>query len=93
MYNRFNLRKKNLKDQARSGAPITKSTKVNIERIRTLIEEIPNISIHEIEAETSLSYGTIQNILTNKLKMRKLTSRWAPPPINRSPENRKGQLL
>lgn len=77
-YNRFNLRKKNLKDQARSGAPITKSTKVNIERIRTLIEEIPNISIHEIEAETSLSYGTIQNILTNKLKMRKLTSRWAP---------------
>jgi histone-lysine N-methyltransferase SETMAR len=67
-----------LKDQHRPGRPITETTPVNIERVRAVIENDPWCSYDEIEAETSLSRGTIHTIIHMHLKMRKLTSRWVP---------------
>ena len=67
-----------MRDLHRSGAPITECTSANIQTVKGLIKTIPNITYDEIEAETNLSRGTIQKIISEKLKMKKLTSRWIP---------------
>ena len=77
-YARFSRGKNNLGDLHRSGAPITECTSANIQTVKGLIKTIPNITYDEIEAETNLSRGTIQKIISEKLKMKKLTSRWIP---------------
>lgn len=75
-FNKFRRGVEDLKDQHRPGRPITETTPVNIERVRAVIENDPWCSYDEIEAETSLSRGTIHTIIHMHLKMRKLTSRW-----------------
>lgn len=77
-FNKFKGGVEDLKDQNRPGRPITETTPVNIERVRTVIESDPWCTFDEIEAETSLSRGTIQSIIHDHLKLRKLTSRWVP---------------
>jgi [histone H3]-lysine36 N-dimethyltransferase SETMAR len=77
-FNKFKRGVEDLKDQLRPGRPITETIKVNIERVRAVIENDPWCSYDEIEAETSLSRGTIHTIIHDHLKMRKLTSRWVP---------------
>lgn len=67
-----------LKDKPRSGRPITGITKENIRRVNDVIEDDPWCSYDEIEAETSLSRGTIFNIIHDHLKLKKVTSRWVP---------------
>lgn len=75
---RFKNENECLQDIQRFGRPITETNTVNIERVRLLVEENPRISIHFIEAETGLSYGTIGRILHHHLNLRKLSSRWVP---------------
>jgi [histone H3]-lysine36 N-dimethyltransferase SETMAR len=77
-FNKFKGGFNDLKDKHREGRPITGTTLVNIERVRVVIENDPWCSFDEIEAETSLSRGTIHTIIHEHLKMRKLTSRWVP---------------
>ncbi len=67
-----------LKDETRPGRPITKTTPDNIEIVRQLVEEDPYIKYDQIEAETSLSQGSIHTILHEHLELRKITSRWVP---------------
>ena len=69
---------KSLEDKTRQGRPITKTSPDNIEAVRHLVEEDPHITYDEIEAETSLSRGSIHTILHEHLKLRKITSRWVP---------------
>ena len=68
----------NLKDRERSGRPITATIDSNIELVRNVIEDNPYITYDEIEAQTSLSRGTIQKIIHDNLKLRKITSRFVP---------------
>ena len=51
---------------------------MNIDKVDQLIEENPYISYDEIQAETSISRGTIFTIIHDQLKLRKITSRWVP---------------
>ena len=67
-----------LEDKPRSGRPITETTIDNIDRVRVLIEEDPWCTYDEIEAQTSLSRGTIHTIIHDHLKKKKVTSRWVP---------------
>ena len=67
-----------VEDDPRCGRPITSLTPINIELVRQAVEENPHITYIEIEAETSLSRGTIERILQDSLKLRKVTSRWIP---------------
>ena len=61
-----------VKDQHRIGRPITETNKSNIERVKSIIEQDPFSTYDDIEALTSLSRGTIQTIISDHLKLRKL---------------------
>lgn len=67
-----------IEDQPRSGRPVTGPTEANIEKVRRVIDEDPHSTYDEIEEETSLSRGTIQTIIHDHLKLKKITSRWVP---------------
>jgi len=79
-----------LEDQPRSGRPITEVIQPNIDKIDQLIEENPWITYDEIEALSSLSRGTIQTIIHDCLKLKKITSRWVPHEL--SEKNRKDRV-
>jgi len=77
-FKKYKQGSEDINDKPRQGRPITETTPVNIDKVRAVIENDPWCSYDEIEAETSLSRGTIQTIIHEHLKMRKLTSRWVP---------------
>jgi transposase len=79
--------RESLEDDPRSGAPVTKSTKSNIQRVEMLIEENPHITYEILQEETELSYGTLFSIIKNQLGFSKKASRWIPHHL--TPENKK----
>jgi histone-lysine N-methyltransferase SETMAR len=74
----FREGREDLEDDPRSGRPKTTLTKSNIDLVRRLIEANPHISYDQIEAATSINRFSINQIVHDHLKMRKLTSRWIP---------------
>ena len=68
--------RESIKDDPRSGRPITRVTQDNIEAIRKIIMEDPHSTYNEIEAYTSFSYDTIFSIIHGYLKLRKVVARW-----------------
>ena len=89
-FNKFRNGNENLEDKHRSGRPITETTPTNIDRIRKVIDNNPWSTYDDIEAETLLSRGTIQTIIHDHLKLKKITSRWVPHQL--SEENRKERV-
>ena len=67
-----------LEDDPRSGRPRTTLTRTNIQLVRQLIEDNPHISYDEIEAATSINQFSINQIIHDHLKMKKMSSRWIP---------------
>jgi histone-lysine N-methyltransferase SETMAR len=67
-----------IEDKARPGRPITETTTENIEQVRLLIDDDPCITIEGIQEQTDLSYGTVQRIISDHLKLRKITARYIP---------------
>ena len=65
-------------DDERIGRPITMTTQANIEMVCTVIDANPFSTYDDIQAETSLCHGTINHIMHDCLKMRKITARWVP---------------
>lgn len=76
--NEFKEGRESVEDRERIGRPVTESTKVNIDRVQAIIKENPHATYDQIEVETDLSRGTIQDIIHDLLKLRKVTSRWVP---------------
>lgn len=67
-----------VKDDPRSGRPVTSFTKANIDRVRELVEADPHTTYERLEAETQLNTFTLHQILHQALSLRKVTSRWVP---------------
>jgi histone-lysine N-methyltransferase SETMAR len=67
-----------IEDEARPGRPMTETTTENIEQVRLLIDDNPYITIEDIQEQTDLSHGTVQRIITDHLKLRKITARYIP---------------
>ncbi|CAF4601646.1 unnamed protein product, partial [Rotaria sp. Silwood2] len=59
-----------LDNDPRIGRSVTEATDKNIEVIRALIDENPHISIRYIAFETGLSYGNINRIIHDELKLK-----------------------
>ena len=74
----FREGREDVHDDPRSGRPVSEMTAENIELVRQAINNDPHSTYDEIMAETYLSYGTIERIIHDCLKLRKLTSRWVP---------------
>ncbi|CAM4982674.1 unnamed protein product [Rotaria socialis] len=67
-----------VEDEPRPGRPVTETTSDNIENVRHLIDNDPYLTIDEIQVETGLSHGTTQRIVSDHLKLKKITARWIP---------------
>ena len=53
------------KDRPRAAITLLKSK--NVEIVRQFIDDNPHISLHQLEAQTLMSYGTIERIIHNNL--------------------------
>jgi len=67
-----------IEDKARPGRPITETTTEHIEQVRLLIDDDPCITIEDIQGQTGFSFGTVQRIIGDHLKLRKITARYIP---------------
>lgn len=79
---RFKDGSDDIEDEERPGRPITATTPSDIKAIADLIESNPYINFEEMEAETSISRGSIFTIIHDHLKFRKVISRWVPHLLN-----------
>jgi histone-lysine N-methyltransferase SETMAR len=70
--------RQSLEDDPRPGRPITALTLQNISLVKQLIDQDPHSTYDEIEAHLSICQGTINRILHDCLKLRKVASRWIP---------------
>ena len=75
---RFREGREDVNDDLRSGRPLSELTDENIELVRQVITNDPHSTYADIIAETFLSHGTIERIIHDHLKLRKVTSRWVP---------------
>ena len=73
--NHFKRKVGDLKDNHRIGRPITETIRTKIERFWDVIENNSLWTYDEIEAETTLSHGTLEEIIHEDLKMKKLAFR------------------
>ena len=73
--NQLKREEADLKDNHRIGRPITETIHANIERFRVVIENDSLWTYDEIEAETTLSRGALEEIIHEDLKMKKLAFR------------------
>lgn len=78
----FREGREEMEDEGRPGRPITETTAENIEQVRLLIDDNPYITIEEVQVQTDLSYGTVQRIISDHLKLRKLTARYVSKLLN-----------
>ena len=60
------------------GRPATASTEVNVNTIQALILEDRFLSCRQIAAIMNISKSSVINILSDKLKMRRVSSCWVP---------------
>ncbi|CAF1092325.1 unnamed protein product [Rotaria sp. Silwood1] len=78
----FHEGRENINDDSQFGRPISKLTDVNIELVRQVINNDPHSTYNDIIAKTALSRGTIERIIHDYLKMRKVKSCWVPHQLN-----------
>jgi len=65
-------------DDERSGRPVSSSTPEMIERVRQIIREDCRRTIDEVSMLVGISHGTCHKILTERLKMRRVASKFVP---------------
>ena len=76
MINVFYNERNRIEDLHRIGRPITDLTNENISKVRQVIDNDPWSTYDDIIAEISLSHGTINRIINDHLRLKKVTSRW-----------------
>ena len=67
-----------VEDEDRSGHPSTSKTQENVERIKEIIRSNRRLSIREISEDLNISYGSVQNILSTDLNMRRVSAKFVP---------------
>ena len=86
----FKAGRDEIEDKPRSGRPITELTEANISLVEQLIGNDKRISYSDLEELTSLSRGTLERIIREKLCLKKRSSRWIPHKL--SIENKQKRL-
>ena len=72
----FREGREEVEDEERPGRPITETTSENIEQVCDLISDDPYVTIDELEAQSGLSHGTVQRIISDHLQLKKITARY-----------------
>ncbi|CAF1496398.1 unnamed protein product [Rotaria sordida] len=74
----FHDGREEVEDEERPGRPITETTSENIRQVRDLIKDDPYGTVDELEAQSGLSHGTVQRIISDHLQSKKVTARYVP---------------
>ena len=61
-----------------SGRPSTSQTQENVERVSEMIRSNRRLTFREISEDLDISYGSVQNILTTDLNMRRVSAKFVP---------------
>lgn len=75
---RFKEGRESLKDDDRSGKPVTSISEENVATVREIIERDRRISLQVMATRLGISYGSVQTIVSDRLGMSKLSARWVP---------------
>ena len=75
---RFHYGCESVEDDERSGRPSTSKTKENVERVSEMIRSNRRLTIREIYEDPNISYGSVQNILTEDFNMRRVSAKFVP---------------
>ena len=73
---RFRQEREDVNNDLRSASLLSKSTGENIQLVQQVINNDPHSTYDEIIAETSLSHSTIEQIIHDWFKMKKVPSCW-----------------
>jgi len=68
--------------EERSGSPSTSKTQEDVERVSEMIRSNRQLTIREISEDLNISYGSVKNILTTDLNVRRVSAKfvpWVPP--------------
>jgi len=77
-FSRFKNGQEKLEDDQRSGRPSTSRTAKMIEKVRQLIQCDRRMTTVEMEQEVGISHGSIHAILSDDLKMRRVSAKFVP---------------
>jgi len=77
-FSQFTTGRTSIDDDEHSGRPVSSSTPEMIERMRQIIREDRCHTIDEVTMLVGISHGTCHNILTEHLKLRRVTSQFVP---------------
>ncbi|EYB97676.1 hypothetical protein Y032_0138g2052 [Ancylostoma ceylanicum] len=78
----FRRGRKSINDEERCGRPPNATSEQNVAAVEKMVLQNRRISIAEIMKDLGLSYGTVENILTERLRMSKVTARWVPKTLS-----------
>jgi len=67
-----------VEDEERSGRPSTSKPQENLKRVSEMIRSNRRLTIREISEDLNISYGSVQNILTTDLNMRRVSAKFVP---------------
>ncbi|CAF4576686.1 unnamed protein product, partial [Didymodactylos carnosus] len=80
--------RESLEDDPRSGRPITAVTQENIDAVKDLVNDDPHISIDYIADILDISCGSVDTILKQHLRLRKVSSKWVPHELTQEQRQR-----
>ena len=77
-YSRFKSGRRSFENDPRPGRPSTSHTEETVARVREIIRADRPLTIREVAEEVRITFGTCQKILTEDLRMRRVTAKFVP---------------
>ena len=81
-----------LKDDPRSGRPLSAFTENDVTAVKNLIDEDAHYTIEEISETLNINSGAVFVILKQRLKLRKISARWVPHLLSQEEKDRRVKI-
>ncbi|CAF3769436.1 unnamed protein product, partial [Rotaria sordida] len=88
----FHEDREDIQDEERSGRSVAEIIPENTEQVRNIVVDDPYVTTEELQGQTGLSYGTVHRILSDHLKLRKVTARYVPKQLTDSQRSERVQI-
>jgi len=87
-YSHFKTGRTSIDEDPRSGRTSKSTDDVHIDAVRHLILQNRRLTIREIPEYAGISFGSCQAILTGKLNMHRVATKFVPRVLTRGPESK-----
>ena len=77
-YQRFKLGRTPIEDDPKSGRPSSSTGDDHIDKVRSVIRENRRLTVREVSEEVSICKSSCHTILTEKLKMHRVATKFVP---------------